>query len=142
MSLCTDHLARCIRTLEISLARLTAAEAGSIDYEIYRNAVVKGFELALDTAGNLLRKAVKTYVGNPRAVDELTYKDVFRHATRHALIEPALVCIPRQSQLHRARAFLPFSRGQYDCARSGRLCSARKPSKGEGAFLPPAPLGS
>ena len=90
MSLRTDHLARGIQTLETSLARLGAAEAGSIDYEIYRNAVVKGFELALETAGNLLRKAVKTYVGNPRAVDELTYKDVFRHATRHALIEPAL----------------------------------------------------
>lgn len=91
MSLQTKHLARCIDTLERSLERLRRVEAGTIDYEIYRNAVVKGFELALETAGNLLRKAIKAYVGNPRAIDELTDKDVFRHATRHRLLEPQVV---------------------------------------------------
>lgn len=91
MSLSTEHLARCVQTLETSLARLESAESGSIDYEIYRNAVVKGFELTLETAGNLLRKAIKDYVGNPRAVDKLTYKDVFRHAGKHGLLEPALI---------------------------------------------------
>ncbi len=91
MSLRTEHLARCVQTLEISLARLESAEAGTIDYEIYRNAVVKGIELTLETAGNLLRKAIKDYVGNPRAVNELTYKDIFRHAAKHGLLEPALI---------------------------------------------------
>ena len=91
MSLQTKHLARCIDTLERSLERLRRVEAGTIDYEIYRNAVVKGFELALETAGNLLRKTLKAYVGNPRTIDELTYKDVFRHSTRHRLLEPQVV---------------------------------------------------
>ncbi len=67
MNLRTDNLSRCIETLESSLAKLRQAPAGSIDYEIFRNATVKGFELTLETAGKLLRKAIKSYVGNPRA---------------------------------------------------------------------------
>ena len=91
MNLRTEHLARCLQTLEKSLEQLKRAPEDSIDYEIYRNAAVKGFELTLETAGKLLRKAIKTYTGNPRAVDELTYKDVLRHATRHGLLETAAV---------------------------------------------------
>ena len=91
MSLRTEHLARCIETLEASLAQLRQAADGSIEYEIYRNAAVKGFELALETAGKLLRKAVKSYTGNPRAVDDLTYKEVLRHAGKHGLMDTAAV---------------------------------------------------
>jgi len=80
MSLSTTHYARCIQTLESSLSLLGQADADSIDYEIFRNAVVKGFELTLETAGKLLRKALKTYTGSPRSVDELTYKEVLRQA--------------------------------------------------------------
>lgn len=86
MSINTQHLSRCIQTLEASLACLSQAEAGSIEYEVYRNAVVKGFELTLETAGKLLRKALKHYGAAPRAVDELTYKDVLRHANKHGLM--------------------------------------------------------
>lgn len=87
MTLNTSHLARCIQTLESSISLLKQAPADSIDYEIYRNAVVKGFELALETAGKLLRRALKTYTGTPRAIDELAYKDVFRHAAKHGLVD-------------------------------------------------------
>ncbi|MGH9900015.1 MAG: nucleotidyltransferase substrate binding protein, partial [Pyrinomonadaceae bacterium] len=86
MSLNTEHLARCILTLETSLSLLRQSEAGSIDYEIYRNAVVKSFELSLETAGKLLRKAIKAYTGTPRYVDGLTYKDVLRHGVKHGLL--------------------------------------------------------
>ncbi len=58
MNLRTEHLSRSIQTLETSLAQLRKAQAGSIDYEIFRNATVKGFELTLETAGKLLRKAI------------------------------------------------------------------------------------
>jgi nucleotidyltransferase substrate binding protein (TIGR01987 family) len=91
MNLRTEHLARCLQTLEKSLEQLKRAPEESIDYEIYRNAVVKGFELTLETAGKLLRRAIKTYIGNPRTVDELTYKEVLRHAGKHGLLEPAAV---------------------------------------------------
>jgi nucleotidyltransferase substrate binding protein (TIGR01987 family) len=91
MNLRTEHLARCLQTLDKSLAQLKSVPEDSIDYEIYRNAVVKGFELTLETSGKLLRKALKTYSGNPRAVDELTYKDVLRHAAKYGLLDPAAV---------------------------------------------------
>ncbi|QWV93850.1 nucleotidyltransferase substrate binding protein [Geomonas oryzisoli] len=87
MHLNTDHFARCIRTLESSLTLLAASDPDSIDYEIYRNAVVKGFELTLETGGKLLRKALKAYTGSPREVDSLTYKDVLRHASKHGLLD-------------------------------------------------------
>jgi len=86
MSLSTVHYARCIKTLESSLALLRQAEAGSIDYEIFRNAVIKGFELTLETAGKLLRRVLPTYSGSPRAVAALSYKDVLRHAAKHGLM--------------------------------------------------------
>ena len=86
MALNTDHLLRCIQTLESSLALLARAEPDSIEYEVFRNAVVKGFELTLETSGKLLRKAIKAYGGVPKVVDELTYKDVLRHAARHGLL--------------------------------------------------------
>ena len=91
MNINTDHYARCISTLETSLSHLNAAAAESIDYEIFRNAVVKGFELTLETAGKLLRKALKEYTGRPREVDALTYKDVLRHAVKHDLMTPDAV---------------------------------------------------
>jgi nucleotidyltransferase substrate binding protein (TIGR01987 family) len=91
MNLNTDHYARCITTLEITLTRLKAADPEEIEYEIFRNALVKGFELTLETAGKLLRKALKEYTGRPREVDALTYKDVLRHAAKHDLMTTAAV---------------------------------------------------
>lgn len=86
MKLNTKHLGRCIQTLESSLELLQQSESESISYEIYRNATVKGFELALETAGKLLRKAIKPYFAGSRAVDELYFKDLFRHAAKHGLL--------------------------------------------------------
>jgi nucleotidyltransferase substrate binding protein (TIGR01987 family) len=91
MNLRTEHLSRCIETLETSLTHLRRAQEGSIDYEIFRNATVKGFELSLETAARLLRKAIKSFVGDPRAVDQLTFKDVLRHAAKHGLLDSAAV---------------------------------------------------
>lgn len=87
MHLDTQHLSRCIRTLESSLTSLAGAPAESIEYEVFRNAVVKGFELTLETAGKLLRKALKQFGGSPRQVDALTYKDLLRQANKHALMD-------------------------------------------------------
>jgi hypothetical protein len=86
MNLNTDHFERCIKTLESSLTFLSGADPESIDYEIFRNAVVKGFERTLETGGKLLRKALKAYSGSPREVDNLTYKDLLRHAAKHGLM--------------------------------------------------------
>jgi len=86
MNLNTDHYARCIQTLETTLVHIKAADPEEIEYEIFRNALVKGFELTLETAGKLLRKALKEFTGRPREVDALTYKDVLRHSAKHDLL--------------------------------------------------------
>lgn len=91
VSMTTEHLARSIRTLESSLEFLRQTAAASIEYEVFRNAVVKGFELTLETAGKLLRKALKNYRSSPREVDALSFKAVFRQAAQHGLLESEAV---------------------------------------------------
>ncbi len=89
MKLNFDHLQRCSLTLERSLQSLAKAETGSVDYEVFRNAVIKSFELTLETAGKLLRKVLKLYVGSPKTVDALVFKDLLRHAALHGLLSAA-----------------------------------------------------
>lgn len=87
MTLDTGQLARSLKTLESSLQLLHQAAPDSIEYEVFRNATIKGFELTLETAGKLLRKAVKRYEANPKEVDALVFKDVLRHAGKHGMLE-------------------------------------------------------
>lgn len=93
MEISTEHLNRCVQTLNTSLDMLRESAVDSPEYEVFRNAVIKGFELTLETAGKLLRRALKEYsTGSPRAIDSLSYKELFRHALKHGLIkDPALV---------------------------------------------------
>jgi Nucleotidyltransferase substrate binding protein like len=91
MSLQIEHLKRCLVTLEAALIQLGKVQTGTVDYDIYRNAVIKGFELSLETSGQLLRKVIKAYFTNPGAVDDLTYKEVLRHAAKHRLLTPESV---------------------------------------------------
>ena len=87
MSWNTDNLQRCIKTLERSLECLHRYDPDSMEYEIYRNAVVKGFELTLETAGKLLRKALKLYFATSKQADRLVYKDIFRMASKHGILD-------------------------------------------------------
>jgi nucleotidyltransferase substrate binding protein (TIGR01987 family) len=89
MSLNTEHLLRTIATLEQAMLALRDAPVDSVQYDLFRNAAIKSFELSLETAGKLLRKALKAYGGSPRAVDALVYNDVLRHAGKHALLDQA-----------------------------------------------------
>ena len=86
MTLNTDHLKRCIDTLRQSLKLLQQKSPDTIEYEIFRNATVKGYELTLETAGKLLKKALKPYFANPKEVDLLVFKDILRHAAKHGLL--------------------------------------------------------
>ena len=91
MSLNTEHLEKCLKTLDSSLKRLNHATKDSIEYDIFRNAAIKGFELSLETSGKLLRKALKQYKGDPKSIDQLTYKAVLRHAAKHDLLTTEMV---------------------------------------------------
>ncbi len=88
MSLNTDHLLHTAATLKQALLAIgTEAGADSVMYDPYRNAAIKSFELSLETAGKLLRKAVKSDAGSPREADKLTYNDLLRSAGKHGLLD-------------------------------------------------------
>lgn len=90
MALNVDHLLRTAATLEQALLALEkTAPDNEILYDLYRNAAIKSFELSLETAGKLLRKALKVYAANPRSVDALVFNDILRHAGKHALLDQA-----------------------------------------------------
>ena len=83
----TEYLQRCIETLEKSYAFLQNAQEGSIDYEMYRNSLVKGFEITLEQSGKLLKKKITPYFASKKQVDQLTFKDLFRHASKHGILD-------------------------------------------------------
>jgi hypothetical protein len=69
MSLNVQHLLRTADTLEQALLGIERHPKGDdVLFDLYRNAAIKSFELSLETAGKLLRKAIKAFVGSPRAV--------------------------------------------------------------------------
>lgn len=86
MLLNTDHLNRCISTLESSLAFYRKAEPDSIDQEVFRNAIVKGYELAQETAFKLIKRALKDYGHGGKKLDATPVKDLLRLAATHGLM--------------------------------------------------------
>jgi nucleotidyltransferase substrate binding protein (TIGR01987 family) len=89
MPLDFEPLHRCVQTLERSLTGLAGAKEKSLDYEVYRNSVVKSFEMALEMCGRSLKRALKEYVGDPKQIDNLTFKNVIREAAKVGLITDA-----------------------------------------------------
>ncbi len=87
----TDHLKRCIQTLESSLLLYQQAETGSIHQEIYRNAIIKGYELAQETAFKLIKKALKEYGHGSKTLNATPIKEVLRLAAVHDLMTVAEV---------------------------------------------------
>lgn len=86
MTLNTDHLKRCIQTLRSSLTFYEAAAADSIDQEIFRNAIVKGYELAQETSFKLLKKALRDYGHGAKKIDATPVKELLRLAATHSLM--------------------------------------------------------
>lgn len=86
MTIDTTFYNRCIQTLERACHMLESSEADSIEYDMYRSACVKEFEIILEQSGKLLRKCLKDYVHSPKAVDRLVFKEVFRQAAQHDLL--------------------------------------------------------
>lgn len=82
----TEYLQKYIATLEKSYEMLLQTQDGTIDYELYRNSLVKGFEITLEQSGKLLKKLLNPYFASKRAVDMLSFKDLFRQAHKHSLL--------------------------------------------------------
>src|ERR1043166_10231573 len=87
MTIDTTYYDRCVSTLEKALGLLKKADPQEIDYEMYRSACIKEFEIILEQSGKLLRKTLKPYFHSSKAVDQLIFKDVFRHAVLHDIID-------------------------------------------------------
>ena len=85
-SIDATFLRRCLRTLEHALTALRDSDPGTIEYDVFRAACVKEFELVLEQSGKLLRKRLAHYLASHRQADRLAFKDLFRHAARHGLI--------------------------------------------------------
>lgn len=66
------------------------ANVDEIDYDMYRSASVKEYEIILEQCGKLLRKALKPYFHSSKSVDQLYYKDVFKQAVLRSIISPEL----------------------------------------------------
>lgn len=82
----TEYLQKCIATLEKSYEMLSQTQEGTIDYELYRNSLVKGFEMTLEQSGKLLKKKIAPYFATKKALDTLTFKEIFRQAHKFSLI--------------------------------------------------------
>ncbi len=86
MNLDTSFFDRHITSLEKAFQLLQETDTQDLNYDLYRSASVKEFEIILEQSGKLLKKCLKPYFGNPKEVERLIFKDVFRHASVHSLI--------------------------------------------------------
>lgn len=91
MRLDTHHFARCISTLESSLAFYQGAAPDSIEQEVFRNAIIKGYELAQETAFKLLKRALKDFGHGGKKLDATPVKDILRLSSTHGLMSLAEV---------------------------------------------------
>ncbi len=82
----TEYLTKSLETLERAYTLIRTSSEGSIDYEMYRNSLVKGFEMTLEQCGKLLRKRLTPYFSSKKVADALTFKDLFRYAYKYSLI--------------------------------------------------------
>ena len=87
----TEYLDKSLKTLEKAYTLIQTTEEDSIDYEMYRNALVKGFEMTLEQSGKLLKRKLSPYFSSKKAVDMLTFKDLFREAHKHSIIDEQAV---------------------------------------------------
>lgn len=106
----TTHLRRLVGTLETSVNMLRQQPPSSAEYEVLRNAVIKSFELTLETAGNMLRKVLKENFITSTQADSLSYKDTLRHAAKHGIVNDAAVA--RWFQYRDSRNALAHEYGQ------------------------------
>lgn len=86
MDIQTHYFHRCLQTLDKAFQKLQQADKDSLDYDLYRSATIKEFELILEQSGHLLKKVLKAYAHSSKKVDQMTFKDLFRHAGHHSLL--------------------------------------------------------
>lgn len=86
MNIDTTFFQRCIQTLEVAYLRLLETNNENIEYDLFRSACIKEYEIILEQSGKLLRKALAPFFHSSKAVDKLTFKDVFRNGVLRQII--------------------------------------------------------
>jgi hypothetical protein len=86
-----DHLRRCTQTLTTSLVLYRQAQTGSVEQEVFRNAIVKGYELVQETAFKLIKKALKAFDHGSKKLDAISVKELLRLAALHDLMSTCAV---------------------------------------------------
>ena len=80
----SDYLIRCIQVLESAYKLLQKSD--NVNYDIYRSACIKEFEIILEQIGSLLKKRLREFFSSKKEVDSLNFKDIFRWSAKHGLI--------------------------------------------------------
>ena len=83
----TAFLGRCLDALERALDGLRRHGSDDVLHEVFRAACIKEFELVLEQSGKLLKQRLRPWFASHRQADRLAFKDVFRHAAKHGLID-------------------------------------------------------
>ncbi len=86
MKIDITYLERCVLTLENALFLMKKSDPDNIEYDMYRSACIKEFEIILEQSGKLLRKVLNSYFHTSKEVDKLTFKQVFRNAVLRDLL--------------------------------------------------------
>jgi hypothetical protein len=63
-----------------------AATPESIEQEVFRNAIVKGYELAQETSFKLLKRALKDFGHGGKKLDATPVKEILRLVATHGLM--------------------------------------------------------
>ena len=84
----TTYLRSRIRKLETVLREIETLNGEEhVLFDMYRDYCIEEFELVLEQSGKLLRKRLALYFASNKQADRLTFKDLFRHAARHDLLD-------------------------------------------------------
>ncbi len=88
MALNTDHLHNTLRALDsaVALYQRAVTENEAIDQEIFRMAIVKGFERTQEVCFKLIKRRLKDFGHGGRKLEATPVKELLRLAAQHGLL--------------------------------------------------------
>ncbi|MBO9311176.1 MAG: nucleotidyltransferase substrate binding protein [Chloroflexus sp.] len=93
MSINTDQLQSVLRALETALVlyeRATATQSAN-EQEVFRMAIIKGFELAQEISFKLIKRRLRDFGYTSRRLEATPVKELLRLAAQHSLLSLAEV---------------------------------------------------
>lgn len=93
MALSTEHLQRSLRALEsaLTLYRRAEMENDATGQDVFRMAIVKGFELVQEVCFKLIKRALRDFGHSTRKLEATPVKELLRLAATHGLMTLAEV---------------------------------------------------